>query len=251
LRTRPRRRVRYSLGYDGVGCTDFIFSGIAAVEYIKSGHGHVNYNVIPSVVYTYPEVSWVGKTEQELKAAGTKYNVGKFPFTANSRAKTNADADGSVKVITEAETDRVLGVHIIGPNAGEMIGEAVLAMEYGASAEDIARTCHAHVGVALCAGICAGADVCVSADSLRGVQGGRDGGVRQADSHVENPRCLLILMFGVLHYSNGIIFVSPSYLTFLIPQVCSPGNTIDTVVCSLVHCLGGLDRMQELLPSAA
>jgi dihydrolipoamide dehydrogenase len=119
--------------------------GIAAVEYIKSGHGHVNYNVIPSVVYTYPEVAWVGKTEQELKADGVKYSVGKFPFTANSRAKTNADADGSVKVITEKETDRIIGVHIIGPNAGEMIGEAVLAMEYGASSEDIARTCHAHV----------------------------------------------------------------------------------------------------------
>jgi dihydrolipoamide dehydrogenase len=121
--------------------------GIAAIEYIKSGHGHVNYNVIPSVVYTYPEVAWVGKTEQELKAAGTKYKTGKFPFSANSRAKTNADADGSVKIITEAETDRVLGVHIIGPNAGEMIGEGVLAMEYGASAEDIARTCHAHVSL--------------------------------------------------------------------------------------------------------
>jgi dihydrolipoamide dehydrogenase len=119
--------------------------GIAAIEYINSGHGHVNYNVIPSVVYTYPEVAWVGKTEQELKAAGTKYKTGKFPFSANSRAKTNADADGSVKIITEAETDRVLGVHIIGSNAGEMIGEGVLAMEYGASAEDIARTCHAHV----------------------------------------------------------------------------------------------------------
>ena len=121
--------------------------GIAAVEYISKGHGHVNYHAIPSVVYTHPEVAWVGKTEQELKAAGVKYKVGKFPFAANSRAKTNLDTEGTVKFITEAETDRVLGVHIIGPNAGEMISEGVLAVEYGASAEDIARTCHAHVRV--------------------------------------------------------------------------------------------------------
>ncbi|CDO75451.1 hypothetical protein BN946_scf184823.g5 [Trametes cinnabarina] len=118
--------------------------GIAAVEYIKKGHGHVNYHAIPSVVYTHPEVAWVGKTEQELKAAGVQYKIGKFPFAANSRAKTNLDTEGTVKFITEKETDRVLGVHIIGPNAGEMIAEAVLAVEYGASAEDIARTCHAH-----------------------------------------------------------------------------------------------------------
>ncbi|KAH9893935.1 dihydrolipoyl dehydrogenase [Cubamyces lactineus] len=118
--------------------------GIAAVEYISKGHGHVNYHAIPSVVYTHPEVAWVGKTEQELKAAGVQYKVGKFPFAANSRAKTNLDTEGTVKFITEKETDRVLGVHIIGPNAGEMIAEAVLAVEYGASAEDIARTCHAH-----------------------------------------------------------------------------------------------------------
>ena len=121
--------------------------GIAAVEYIKSGHGHVNYYTIPSVVYTHPEVAWVGKTEQELKSAGVQYKVGKFPFAANSRAKTNLDAEGTVKIITEKETDRVLGVHIIGPNAGEMISEGVLAVEYGASAEDIARTCHAHVRI--------------------------------------------------------------------------------------------------------
>ncbi|PIL25086.1 hypothetical protein GSI_12975 [Ganoderma sinense ZZ0214-1] len=118
--------------------------GIAAVEHIAKGHGHVNYHAIPSVVYTHPEVAWVGKTEQELKAAGVKYKVGKFPFAANSRAKTNLDTEGTVKFITEAETDRILGVHIIGPNAGEMIAEGVLAVEYGASAEDIARTCHAH-----------------------------------------------------------------------------------------------------------
>ena len=88
--------------------------GIAAVEYIKRGHGHVNYHAIPSVVYTHPEVAWVGKTEQELKAAGVQYKVGKFPFVANSRAKTNVDMEGQVKFLTEKETDRVLGVHIMG-----------------------------------------------------------------------------------------------------------------------------------------
>jgi len=118
--------------------------GIAAVEYIKSGHGHVNYNAIPSVVYTHPEVAWVGRTEQDLKKDSVQYKVGKFPFVANSRAKTNQDTEGFVKIIAEAETDKILGVHIIGPNAGEMISEAVLAVEYGASSEDIARTTHAH-----------------------------------------------------------------------------------------------------------
>jgi dihydrolipoamide dehydrogenase len=96
-------------------------------------------------VYTHPEVAWVGKTEQDLKAEGVKYKVGKFMFSANSRAKTNLDTEGFVKFVTEAETDRILGVHIIGPNAGEMIAEGVLAIEYGASAEDVARTTHAHV----------------------------------------------------------------------------------------------------------
>jgi dihydrolipoamide dehydrogenase len=118
--------------------------GIACVENLVDGHGHVNYEAIPSVIYTHPEVAWVGKNEQELKAAGVKYSVGTFPFSANSRAKTNDDSEGLVKIITEAETDRILGCHIIGPNAGEMIAEAVLALEYGASSEDIARTCHAH-----------------------------------------------------------------------------------------------------------
>jgi dihydrolipoamide dehydrogenase len=89
-------------------------TGIAAVEYIKSGHGHVNYAAIPSVVYTHPEVAWVGRTEQDLKASGVKYNVGKFPFAANSRAKTNLDTEGQVKFLSEKETDRILGVHIIG-----------------------------------------------------------------------------------------------------------------------------------------
>ena len=118
--------------------------GIAAAEIIASGYGHVNYDVIPSVIYTYPEVAWVGKSEETLKAEGVEYKVGKFPFMANSRAKTNDETDGFVKFVVEKETDRVLGVHIIGPNAGEMIASACLAMEYSASAEDIARTCHAH-----------------------------------------------------------------------------------------------------------
>ncbi|RKP39590.1 hypothetical protein BJ085DRAFT_38114 [Dimargaris cristalligena] len=118
--------------------------GIAAVEDIAGGHGHVNYDVIPSVIYTHPEVAWCGKNEEQLKEAGIKYRVGSFPFSANSRAKTNGDSEGLIKVISDAETDRILGAHIMGPNAGEMIAEAVLAMEYGASSEDVARTCHAH-----------------------------------------------------------------------------------------------------------
>lgn len=122
-------------------------SGIAAAEIIATGHGHVNYGVIPSVIYTHPEVAWVGKTEQELKNEGVKYKVGKFPFAANSRAKANQDYEGSVKFLAEAETDRVLGVHIMGPAAGELIASASLAMEYSASSEDIARTCHAHVRI--------------------------------------------------------------------------------------------------------
>ncbi|CAO3687649.1 unnamed protein product [Umbelopsis ramanniana] len=118
--------------------------GFAVSEMIATGHGHVNYDVIPSVIYTHPEVAWVGKNEEELKKAGIKFKTGNYPFVANSRARTNDDTDGFVKVITDAETDRILGVHIMGPNAGEMIAEAGLAMEYGASAEDVGRTCHAH-----------------------------------------------------------------------------------------------------------
>ena len=122
---------------------------VAAVEYITKGYGHVNYAAIPSVMYTHPEVAWVGQSEQELKAAGANYKVGTFPFTANSRAKTNLETEGNVKFIADAETDRILGVHIIGPNAGEMIAEATLALEYGASSEDVARTCHAHPTLAV------------------------------------------------------------------------------------------------------
>ncbi|EOD48298.1 hypothetical protein GTA08_BOTSDO10678 [Neofusicoccum parvum] len=117
---------------------------VAAVEYISKGYGHVNYGVIPSVMYTHPEVAWVGQNEAEVKEAGIKYKIGTFPFSANSRAKTNLDSEGLVKFIADAETDRILGVHIIGPNAGEMIAEAGLAIEYGASSEDVARVCHAH-----------------------------------------------------------------------------------------------------------
>ncbi|CCF57753.1 hypothetical protein KAFR_0D01070 [Kazachstania africana CBS 2517] len=118
--------------------------GFAAVELFKTGHGHVNYNNIPSVMYTHPEVAWTGKNEKELKRDDINYKVGKFPFIANSRAKTNMDTEGFVKILIDAETERILGAHIVGPNAGEMIAEACLALEYGASAEDIARVCHAH-----------------------------------------------------------------------------------------------------------
>merc|ERR1719203_2165360 len=118
--------------------------GIACAEIIAGKPGHVNYNAIPGVIYTYPEVATVGKTEEELKEAGIAYNVGSFPFAANSRARANGSSDGFVKVLADKETDKILGVHIIGPNAGEMIAEGVLGMEYGASSEDIARTCHAH-----------------------------------------------------------------------------------------------------------
>jgi dihydrolipoamide dehydrogenase len=116
--------------------------GVAAVEFITKNYGHVNYGAIPSVMYTHPEVAWVGKNEQELKEEGVKYRVGTFPFTANSRAKTNLDTEGMVKMLSDAETDRILGVHIVGPGAGEMIAEGTLALEYGASSEDVARTCH-------------------------------------------------------------------------------------------------------------
>ncbi len=118
--------------------------GIAAAENIAGLNGLVNHAVIPAVVYTHPEVGTVGRTEEELKAAGVDYKVGKFPFSANSRAKANRDTEGFVKVLADAATDRVLGVHIIGSEAGTMIAEAALAMEFGASSEDIAYTCHAH-----------------------------------------------------------------------------------------------------------
>ena len=118
--------------------------GVALAEILAGQAGHVNYEVIPNVVYTNPEIASVGKTEEELKAAGIAYQVGKFPFTANARARANLMTEGFVKILADAKTDRVLGVHILGPDAETMIAEAAMAMEFGASSEDIARTCHAH-----------------------------------------------------------------------------------------------------------
>lgn len=118
--------------------------GVACVEFIAGKEGHVDYDLVPGVVYTHPEVAYVGKTEEQVKALGVTYRVGKFPFMANSRAKAIDDAEGLVKILADKETDKILGVHIMAPNAGELIHEAVLAMQYGASSEDIARTCHAH-----------------------------------------------------------------------------------------------------------
>jgi dihydrolipoamide dehydrogenase len=118
--------------------------GVAVAEILVGQAGHVNYDVIPAVVYTMPEIASVGKGEEELKAAGIAYNAGKFPFTANGRAKANQQTDGFVKILADAKSDRVLGVHIVGSDAGNMIAEAAIAMEMGAAAEDIARTCHAH-----------------------------------------------------------------------------------------------------------
>jgi len=118
--------------------------GVAAAEILAGQAGHVNYDVIPNIVYTTPEVSAVGKTEEELKQAGIGYTVGKFPFTANGRSKVNQTTEGFVKVLADAKTDRVLGVHIVGREAGEMIHEAAVLMEFGGSAEDLARTCHGH-----------------------------------------------------------------------------------------------------------
>ena len=118
--------------------------GVAVAEIFAGQAGHVNYAVIPSVTYTYPEVAEVGKSEEALKEAGVDYTVGKFPFTANGRAKINRTTDGFVKILADAKTDRVLGVHILGPDAGNMIAEAAVLMEFGGSAEDLARTCHAH-----------------------------------------------------------------------------------------------------------
>jgi len=118
--------------------------GVAVAEILAGQAGHVNYDVIPNVIYTFPEVASVGKSEEELKEAGIAYKSGKFPFTANGRAKANKQTDGFVKILADAETDRVLGVHIIAAQASEMIAEAAVLMEFGGSAEDLARTCHAH-----------------------------------------------------------------------------------------------------------
>ena len=118
--------------------------GIAVAEILAGQAGHVNYDVIPGVVYTSPEVATVGKTEEQLKEENKSYKKGKFPFLANSRAKVNNETDGFVKILADSKTDKVLGAHLIGPHAGELIAEIGIAMEFGASSEDIARTCHAH-----------------------------------------------------------------------------------------------------------
>lgn len=118
--------------------------GVAVAEIISGQHGHVNHNTIPNVIYTWPEVSSVGKTEEELKEANIAYKVGKFPFAANGRAKAGLNTDGFIKILADRETDRVLGVHMIGPDVANMINQAAMAMEFSASSEDIARTCHAH-----------------------------------------------------------------------------------------------------------
>ena len=117
---------------------------VACIELIAGKAGHVDYDLVPSVVYTAPEVAWVGKTEEQLKEAGIAYKIGKFPFAANSRAKINHETDGFAKVLADATTDEILGVHIIGPQAGEMIGEYCVAMAFRAASEDIARICHPH-----------------------------------------------------------------------------------------------------------
>ncbi|MDX1400333.1 MAG: dihydrolipoyl dehydrogenase [Kiloniellales bacterium] len=121
--------------------------GVVCVELMAGQASHIDYNMVPGVVYTWPEVAGVGQTEEELKEAGTEYKIGKFPFSANSRARANAETDGLVKVLSDARTDKVLGVHILGPLAGDLLAEAVLAMEFGGTAEDIARTCHSHPGM--------------------------------------------------------------------------------------------------------
>ena len=118
--------------------------GIAVAENLAGQAGHVNYDIIPGVIYTSPEVASVGKTEEQLKTQNVSYKIGKFPFLANSRAKVNNETEGFVKILADMNTDKVLGVHIIGPHCGDMIAEMALAMEFGASSEDIARTCHAH-----------------------------------------------------------------------------------------------------------
>jgi dihydrolipoamide dehydrogenase len=118
--------------------------GMAVAEILAGQAGHVNYDVIPNVIYTSPEVACVGRSEEDLKEAGIGYKVGKFPFTANGRAKVNKTTDGFVKILSDAATDRILGVHIVAAAASEMIAEAAVIMEFGGSAEDLARTCHAH-----------------------------------------------------------------------------------------------------------
>jgi dihydrolipoamide dehydrogenase len=124
--------------------------GIACVERIATGYGHVNYDAIPGIVYTHPEIASVGRTEEELKEAGVEYNVGKFNYMANGRARALGETTGWVKILADKKTDRVLGVHILGARAGDLIAECAVAIEFGASAEDVARACHAHPTLAEC-----------------------------------------------------------------------------------------------------
>jgi len=126
------------------GRSGTVDDGAAVAELIAGKAGHVNYDLVPSVVYTSPEIAWVGKTEEQLKEAGIAYKSGKFPFMANSRARTNHQTDGFVKILADAKTDQILGAHMMGIGVGEMIGELCVAMEFGAASEDVARTCHAH-----------------------------------------------------------------------------------------------------------
>ena len=118
--------------------------GVVCAEMMAGQSGHINYDAIPGVVYTWPEAASVGKTEEELKKAGVTYKAGKFPFSANGRARAMGETEGFVKILADAKTDRVLGAHIVGPDAGTLIAELAMAIEFGASSEDIARTCHAH-----------------------------------------------------------------------------------------------------------
>jgi dihydrolipoamide dehydrogenase len=118
--------------------------GVAVAEIIGTGHGHVNYETVPSVIYTWPELASVGLTEEQLKEKGIDYKAGSFPFSANGRAKALGTTDGQVKILADAKTDKVLGVHIVGPRASDVLAEAVIAMEFGTSSEDIARSFHAH-----------------------------------------------------------------------------------------------------------
>jgi dihydrolipoamide dehydrogenase len=118
--------------------------GVAVAERIAGQHGHVDFNTVPWVIYTSPEIAWVGQTEQQLKAAGVAYRAGNFPFAANGRARALGDTTGFVKILADAATDRILGMHVIGPYASELIAEGVVAMEFGAASEDLARICHAH-----------------------------------------------------------------------------------------------------------
>ena len=118
--------------------------GVAVAERIAGQHGHVDFNTIPWVIYTSPEIAWVGKTEQQLRTEGIAYKTGRFPFTANGRARAMGDTTGFVKILADAGNDRILGMHVIGPLASELIAEGVVAMEFGAASEDLARICHAH-----------------------------------------------------------------------------------------------------------